>query len=253
MFRLQPRCDRAHSVGTSVINPLSQLPTLVLLPGLDGTGRFFARLQLCLGNRIPLQVVSYPADRVMGYDDLRPYVESQIGDGPVVILGESFSGPLAIKLAAFRPAQIKGLILAATFVKSPWPRWMILAAAVTKPTRVPRGWIDAVLRGPESDPELAAEIADVMAKFNPAVRSARLRTVASANAIADLKRVICPILALHGRSDWLVPKSGIIRAMKSKPGAVIKLIDGPHMLLQRNAAGAAREIEAFLYSIIGTP
>jgi pimeloyl-ACP methyl ester carboxylesterase len=228
-------------------------PKLILLPGLDGTGRFFARLQLCLGDRIPLQVVSYPTDSVMEYDDLLPYVESQIGTGPAVLLGESFSGPLAIKLAALHPAQIKGLILAATFVKSPWPRWMILATAAAKPTSVPRGWIDTILRGPESDPELAAEISDIMANFNPAVRAARLRTVASANAIADLKRVQCPILVVHGRSDWLVPKSGIIRAMKSKPGAVIKLIDGPHMLLQRNAAGAAREIEDFLYSIIGTP
>jgi pimeloyl-ACP methyl ester carboxylesterase len=226
---------------------------LVLLPGLDGTGRFFKRLEKCLENRIPLQVVRYPADENWGYRELPDYVRAQIGSGPAVLLGESFSGPIAIQLAADLPGQVQGLILAATFVTSPWPRWMIAAAAKANPGMVPRSWIDAVLRGRANDPELAAEIADMMAGFAPEVRAARLRDVAGADARGDLRRVSCPILALHGRNDWLVPKSGIVRALRSKPGAVIKLIDGPHMLLQCNAAGAAREIEAFLKLVIGNP
>ena len=226
---------------------------LILLPGLDGTGRFFARVQRLLESRVPLQVVRYPADHVMGYDDLQPYVQSRIGTKPVVLLGESFSGPLAIKLAASLPDQVKGLILAATFVTAPWPRWMMLAAARGNPSLIPRSWIDAVLRGRANDPELAADIADVMANFVPEVRAGRLRAVAGADARDDLRRVSCPILALHGRSDWLVPKSSVMREVRSKPGAVIKLIDGPHMLLQCNPADAAREIEAFMNSVIGTP
>jgi pimeloyl-ACP methyl ester carboxylesterase len=226
---------------------------LVLLPGLDGTGRFFARLEKCLDNRLPLQVVPYPADKNWGYRELPDFVRGQIGSEPVVLLGESFSGPIAINLAADMPEQVKGLILAATFVTPPWPGWMISAAARANPGLVPRGWLDAVLRGPANDPELAAEIAAMMAGFMPEVRAARLRAVAGADARADLQRVSCPIMVLHGRGDWLVPKSGIVRAIKSKPGAVIKLIDGPHMLLQCNATGAAREIEAFLKTINGKP
>lgn len=226
---------------------------LVLLPGLDGTGRFFRRLEKCLENRVPLQVVSYPPDQVWGYRELPDFVRGQIGSEPVVLLGESFSGPIAVNLAAQMSKQVRGLILAATFVTSPWPRWMIAAAARSNPGLVPRSWIDAALRGRANDPELAAEIADIMAGFVPEVRAARLRAVAGADARDDLRRVTCPILVLHGRNDWLVPKSGILRAIKSKPGAVIKLIDGPHMLLQCNAAGGAREIEAFLNPIIGTP
>jgi pimeloyl-ACP methyl ester carboxylesterase len=226
---------------------------LVLLPGLDGSGRFFKRLQALLGNSIPVQVVRYPPDQVLGYAELPDFVRQRIGSGPVVLLGESFSGPIAIQLAADLPEQIKGLILAATFVTPPWPRWMISAAARAKPDLVPRGWIDAILRGPTIDPELGVEIADIMAGFLPEVRAARLRAVAAVNARDELRRVSCPILVLHGRNDWLVPKSGILRALKSKPGAVIKLIDGPHMLLQCNAAGGAREIEAFMNSVIGTP
>lgn len=222
---------------------------LVLLPGLDGTGRFFARLEQRLGNRTVLQTVRYPASQPMGYSDLIGYVRSLIGTEPAVVLGESFSGPIAIRLAASHPEQIKGLILAATFVTSPWPRWMVRAAALANPSSVPRAWIDAVLRGPADDPELAAEIASILSRLDPKVRQARLRAVADVNVLDDLKRVRCPILALHGRSDWLVPKYRLCKAIKAKPGAVMTLLDGPHMLLQRNPAGAANAIEDFLKSI----
>jgi pimeloyl-ACP methyl ester carboxylesterase len=227
----------------------TQLLKLVLLPGLDGTGRFFARLQRCFGDRVALQIVSYPANQPMGYDELIDYVRAQIGAEPAVVLGESFSGPIAVRLAANHPEQIKGLILAATFLTSPWPRWMLSAAALANPGLVPRSWIDAVLRGPADDPELAAEIATIMAGFNAEVRSTRLRAVAGANVLNELLRVTCPILALHGRSDWLVPKYRIVKALKAKPGATVKLLDGPHMLLQRNPTGSANAIEDFLKSI----
>ena len=222
------------------------LPTLVLLPGLDGTGLFFARLEQALAGRLPVQTVSYPSDVGLGYHELPNYVRAKIGDAPAVLLGESFSGPVAIHLAATLPDQIKGLILAATFLNSPWPRWMIATAARAKPSHVPRAWIDAVLRGGSNDTELAAQIAAIMTGFDPSVRSARLKAVAQADATQDFARVSCPVLALHGRNDWLVWPGPMRRAIAAKPRAEMKLLSGPHMLLQTNAKDAAREIEAFV-------
>lgn len=225
------------------------MPKLVLLPGLDGTGLFFARLERALAGRVPLQVIAYPPDAGLGYAELPDYVGAKIGDGPVVLLAESFSGPLAIRLAVTLPSQIKGLILAATFLTTPWPRWMIEIAARSSPSTVPRGWIDAVLRGGSDDPELAAQIAKIMAGFDPSVRSARLRAVARADARGDFARITCPVLALHGKNDWLVWPGPMRRATKAKPGAGMKLLAGPHMLLQTNATDAAREIDAFFHKI----
>ena len=222
------------------------LPKLVLLPGLDGTGLFFARLEQALAGRIPVQTVSYPSDAVLGYSELPEYVRAKIGDAPAVLLGESFSGPVAIHLAANLPDQVKGLILAATFLNSPWPRWMIEAAARAKPSHVPRAWIDVVLRGGSDDPELGALIAKILADFDPSVRTARLSAVAQANATQDFARVSCPILALHGRNDWLVWPGPMRRAIAAKPGAGMKLLAGPHMLLQKNPHEAADAIEAIV-------
>lgn len=80
---------------------------LVLLPGLDGTGRFFARLQRCLGNRFALQAFSYPADRPMGYDELIDYVRAQIGTEPAVVLGEFFQAPSLCALPPRIRAKLK--------------------------------------------------------------------------------------------------------------------------------------------------
>ena len=42
-------------------------PTLVLLPGMDGTGTLFEPLLQALGQHWPVQVLHYPGDQPLGY------------------------------------------------------------------------------------------------------------------------------------------------------------------------------------------
>ena len=101
--------------------------SLVLLPGLDGTGRLFDPLIRHLPEWIHPVVVSYPKDQSYGYQDLMKIVTRSLPeDTDFVILGESFSGPLSIMIARQRPKRLIGLILCATFVKNPFrflPSW----------------------------------------------------------------------------------------------------------------------------------
>ena len=67
--------------------------SLVLLPGLDGTGKLFTPLINCLPDHLRPIVVSYPPDIPYGYEDLLPIVHSSLPkDKDYIILGESFSG-----------------------------------------------------------------------------------------------------------------------------------------------------------------
>jgi pimeloyl-ACP methyl ester carboxylesterase len=76
-------------------------PILVLLPGLDGTGKLFAEFLKVIESRIDTLVVAYPSDTPMSYDELERLVLASLpADRPFVLLGESFSGPLAIRIAA---------------------------------------------------------------------------------------------------------------------------------------------------------
>ena len=75
--------------------------TLVLLPGMDGTGQLFAPFLAALGPEFRTRVVSYPVDQPLGYAELELLARAAIpARGPYVILGESFSGPIASMISA---------------------------------------------------------------------------------------------------------------------------------------------------------
>jgi alpha-beta hydrolase superfamily lysophospholipase len=93
--------------------------TAVLLPGLDGTGEQFAPLIDALGPDVPTVVVRYP-DAPLDYEAHEQIAASALPrDRPYILLGESFSGPIAISLAAQFPRGLLGCILCASFVKTP--------------------------------------------------------------------------------------------------------------------------------------
>ncbi len=115
----QTRCDNTSrslvadpaksspSIGFSDLQPRSASPTtepvtLVLLPGLDGTGILFTPLVVALGNGRRVIVVTYPtSEKAQTYAKLHEVAGAALPpSGPLVLLGESFSGPLAISLAA---------------------------------------------------------------------------------------------------------------------------------------------------------
>ena len=85
---------------------------LVLLPGLDGTGKLFSEILKALEGRVATLIVDYPKDVSLGYDELevlKVRCAALPDDRPFVLLGESFSGPLAIRIAAHPPPGLCGL------------------------------------------------------------------------------------------------------------------------------------------------
>src|SRR2546421_9918195 len=94
-------------------------PTLVLLPGLDGTGDLFAPLLAALRPDVPTAVVRYP-DEPLDSAACEVIARAALPQNrPYVVLGESFSGPIAVAIAARAPPGLLGCILCASFVTSP--------------------------------------------------------------------------------------------------------------------------------------
>ncbi|MGI9227160.1 MAG: alpha/beta fold hydrolase, partial [Gammaproteobacteria bacterium] len=87
------------------------IPTLVLLPGFDGTGRLFSPIHKELFDCVNTIVLSYPNDKPMTYSDLCHYLKDELPNSPYVILGESFGGPLAMLLSKYADENLKGIIL----------------------------------------------------------------------------------------------------------------------------------------------
>jgi len=99
---------------------------LVLLPGLDGTGKLLTTFVQALAQVLcapwETQVIAYPKDEPLGYDELERRVRGALPDDrPFVLLAESFSGPIAIRIAASPARAMRGVILCGTFARNPYP------------------------------------------------------------------------------------------------------------------------------------
>jgi len=93
---------------------------ILLLPGMDGSGVLLTGLVHRLSQHRPVRVISYPNSEPLTYDELTTFVIERTPDSRFVILGESFSGPIAIEVAATEP-RVAGLILASSFARHPLP------------------------------------------------------------------------------------------------------------------------------------
>ncbi len=101
--------------------------TLLLLPGMDGTGNLFEPFADVLGSEFTVKILRYPTSEPLGYVELEAIALAAVPvEGPFVILGESFSGPIAISLAASCSSQLKAIILCCSFVRNPRPLFAVL-------------------------------------------------------------------------------------------------------------------------------
>lgn len=223
--------------------------TVVLLPGMDGTGLLFADFLSALGERFPTRVVRYPTDKPLSYDALRTHVASALPeDAPFVILAESFSGPLAISLAAERPAGLKGLILCCTFSRNPRPALALLGrAASSLPLPfLPIGPLGRLLLGKHGTRALRQAFAATIAQVPSRVMQARLKSVLSVDVTDQLARINVPTLYLQATEDRVVPARAGALICENCPTAKLTRIRAPHFLLQTQPHEAAREISSFL-------
>ena len=76
---------------------------LLLFPGFDGTGQFFEDFVQKLPPHQSFQILKYPEDTALSYDGLVDHFLPQLPKDDFVLLGESFGGPLCIKLASEAP------------------------------------------------------------------------------------------------------------------------------------------------------
>jgi len=222
-----------------------QLPALVLLPGMDGTGELFAPLLAALGGRFETIIVRYPLHEPCDYAGLLPIARAALpGDRPFMIVAESFSGPIGISLAAEAPSGLRGLVLCSTFARNPRPalanaaRW--LQAVPMHGALVRLG--AAAMLGSSASPELRAMVERTVQQIPSDVLRARLRAVLQVDVTRELASVIAPVLYLQATSDLAVPSSAAKVIRRIKPGANVVRIDGPHFLLQVRPDDVAGEI-----------
>ena len=226
--------------------------TLVLLPGMDGTGTLFEPFIAAIGSEFKVKVARYPVAEPRGYAELEAFATATLPTaGPFVILGESFSGPIAVSVAAACSQQLKGLILCCSFVRNPRPLFSGLQSLVRLlPVNTASvGALSHMLLGQHATPALRSALARAVAQVSPAALRARLQAVLSVNESATLSRLNVPILYLRASRDRVVPRAASELVAELNPSTEIVQIEGPHFLLQAAPSETARVVGVFLRKV----
>lgn len=225
---------------------------LVLLPGMDGTGRLFEPLVRVLPKHLSPVVISYPVDKAQSYPELVSFVQQRVSGGEdYVLLAESFSGPVAIEIAATQPANLKALVLSATFVSNPSLLPQIMSFLLRGPffmIEPPQFVVSRYLLGEKPPKDLVETFRRAKGSVSPDVLAFRMRSVINADVRKAFASCRLPILYLRARQDRLVKPRSLIEMQKIKPEMTVVEIDGPHLLLQREPAKCVEAIDHFLGS-----
>jgi len=232
----------------------SSINALVLLPGLEGTGLLFADLVSRLPTTLNITIARFPTERFLSYPELIQFVQEMFPKtGRFVIVAESFSTPLAVMLAAFRPPNLTGLVLCAGFIRSPIGNLSFLARPLVHPLLFrfppPSFMLKFFATGFNPPAGLEARVRAANQQVDPAVIAKRVRAVLDCDVRNELARTEIPLLYIQGEKDHLVWRRCFYEIRRVRPDARLESIPAPHLVLQREPKIAAEIILRFMESM----
>ncbi|WP_235576640.1 alpha/beta fold hydrolase [Pseudomonas taeanensis] len=218
---------------------------LVLLPGLNGNRILFTPLLSQLDPALEVEALCLPVQGSQDYDDLADALVDRLGDSPFVLLGESFSGPLAYRLALRQPTGLCGVIFAATFLRRPHP---LLALQRYLPLRHKLLTHSSLLRqfclDDGASPAMVKLLRDEIQALP--VRLIRARLTSLNQLQIPSQQLDLPALHLLPRRDRLITHLAATTLRQHCRQLQQVTIDGPHFLLQSKPQDCAQAIQQFL-------
>ena len=223
---------------------------MLLMPGFDGGGELFGPLVAALPPSYRPTVIRYRDERT--FDDYVDTVSAALPDKGAILIAESFSGPIALATMARYPTKIRRAVLCATFVESPYHALTKLARFVPSAAFGLNIGHRAMLRqfcvDEKCEPALM-HLALTAIKSMPATTvAARLNVLASLQVRQLCQTIQIPTLILRATGDRLVSPSRYKELIASLPGAIVREVEGPHLLLQSRPRQCARLIDEFVAS-----
>lgn len=225
--------------------------TVVMLPGLDGTGLLSAGFVAAMrGEGVPVVVLPLPTCGQQDYATLAQALRARLPDAPFVLLAESFAGPLAVELAAAPPPGLRGLVLSTTFARRPVPlpaaSARMLAPAWPLP---PLALMARLLLGQWRTRANLRELGLAITQVPAATLRQRAAATLQVDVRALLPELVLPTLCLHAQQDRLLWPPSVAELQALLPDARHVSLQGPHLLLQARADAAAAEVAAWMRTL----
>lgn len=228
---------------------------LVLLPGMDGTGCSLRPVLPWLAEAgIEAEALSYPGDEALGYAELEAWIRERLPqEGPFWVGGESFSGPLAVRLAADPPRGLAGVTLIVSFVTNPiWPGFRLASRLVGSLPfrRPPPSWfMRRLLLAGASDRTIQAYV-DAVRPVRPEVLAHRVREMNHVDVRTELRTARVPVTYLRANQDRMVGYGALREVVSLRPGIRVQAIDGPHLVLMTRPRESADALARLILPLL---
>jgi pimeloyl-ACP methyl ester carboxylesterase len=212
---------------------------------MDGTGFLFEPL-------LPLisatkDVITFPSSGVQTYESIYAEIKKRIPIEAFYILAESFSGPLAARLASENLEQMKGIIFVATFLTCPSKNLVRIAQNFPIKTLIKFPLASAFIRkfllGEKFPLELFYR---AIASVSERELKARLVALEGLQESGNNIYSHIPTLYLRAENDLLVSKKHVNEFVAGFPNITVRNVPGTHFLLQSNPQACAEHINNFL-------
>jgi pimeloyl-[acyl-carrier protein] methyl ester esterase len=203
---------------------------VVLLPGLHGSTALFESfiaLAPPWANCLPVPL-PWEGDQSFGAlaDRLEPTVRSLES---IVLFAESFSGPVAARLAKRLGSKVALLVLCNPLVRAPLPVAPPFSAFLAS-SIIPEAMVAFAMTG--GDRAIAARVRREIRELPKDVLTHRIRVACAARSEDISNRLKAPVLGIVGTKDRLVSPKRIQRILSGVPFARQALLPLPHLAAQ---------------------
>lgn len=232
---------------------------LIFLPGLHGTAELFDDLteQLTLlGVSFQPTLISYPLDFEQSYENILQWLCSHLeldkksSDSKAIIIAESFSTPLALRLADVFPQQISAVVIGGGFCASPAnPGLALLPLRPLLMITPPRSAVRHYLVGAESTSELVDQVRSVIKKVSSNILTQRISSTLTLEEEQTPTIADTPVLLLQAQHDALIPWEIQNQLEQHLPHAQTHWLDSPHLIFQTHPDICASYIVEFLTTL----
>jgi len=207
-------------------------PRFVFLHGLVGLNEHWEDVVGKVSERVSCVTLELPLLELRGADcsiesvsEITERFLTDHLDGPSVLVGNSFGGHVALRIAHSRPDLVRGMVLAGS--SGLFERTMVKGA----PVRPNRDWLEVKIgelfydksKMSQADVDRAHAVLNAKGGARAMVR---LSKSARRNHLGDeLTSIACPTLLVWGREDVVTPPSAAEEFMKLLPDPRIVWID----------------------------
>jgi pimeloyl-ACP methyl ester carboxylesterase len=227
--------DSAKQVPAYTLhNKRPDLPLLIYVTGLDGTGELFYKQIPGLAEDYRVVTFRLRDDPRATYKDLADDIVTildDIGEPKATIVGESFGGSIVLHFALGYPVRVERLVMVNSF-----PRYRrririqlaaflssILPARFVIPFRLASATLGLLVDGVTGEDR--KKILQVLRSVEMKSYARRLQLIAEVNVADRLAEIQAPTLLIATERDLLVPSVSEAREMQRQmPNATVKIL-----------------------------